>query len=247
MLIFYNIYAQINEKKILKGLTLTIKPGEIHVIMGINGSGKSTLAKILIGSSAYILTQGQIIFNGIRIDYLVPEERAKLGIFLSFQYPIEIPGVSNEEFLRISYNKKRKRDYLKELNPIEFYKLINSKLSLSMISSDFLNRNVNEGFSGGEKKKNEILQMMLLNPIITILDEIDSGLDIDALYTLSLTINNFFSKNKSLLLITHYQRLLNYIKPDFIHILHKGKFIKTDEASLALKLEHEGYEWLLYN
>lgn len=247
MLIFYNIYAQINEKKILKGLTLTIKPGEIHVIMGINGSGKSTLAKILIGSSAYILTQGQIIFNGIRIDYLVPEERAKLGIFLSFQYPIEIPGVSNEEFLRISYNKKRKRDYLKELNPIEFYKLINSKLNLSMISSDFLNRNVNEGFSGGEKKKNEILQMMLLNPIITILDEIDSGLDIDALYTLSLTINNFFSKNKSLLLITHYQRLLNYIKPDFIHILHKGKFIKTDEASLALKLEHEGYEWLLYS
>jgi Fe-S cluster assembly ATP-binding protein len=245
MLIIDNIFASINKKEILKGLSLTVKPGEIHAIMGTNGSGKSTLAKVLTGHPAYILNKGQIFFNDKDISHLSPEERAQFGIFLAFQYPVEIPGVSNEEFLRIAYNLKRKNQNLKELNPVEFFEVVNSKLGISTISSDFLNRNVNDGFSGGEKKRNEILQMTLLDPKLSILDETDSGLDIDALRNLSEGINQFMSKEKSLILITHYQRLLDYVKPNFVHIMHKGKIIKTGDASLALKLERDGYEWLL--
>jgi Fe-S cluster assembly ATP-binding protein len=244
MLIIDNVYASINQKKILNGLSLKIQAGEIHAIMGTNGSGKSTLAKLLTGHPSYNLTKGNIKFEGVDISNASPEKRAELGIFLAFQYPIEIPGVSNEEFLRIAYNLKRKKQNLKELNPIEFFEVVNKKLGDYTISSDFLNRNVNEGFSGGEKKRNEILQMAVLNPKLAILDETDSGLDIDALRNLSIGINNFMSKEKSIILITHYKRLLDYIKPDFIHIMAKGKIVKTGDATLAAKLEEEGYGWL---
>jgi|TARA_B110001469_G_scaffold24493_1_gene25125 Fe-S cluster assembly ATP-binding protein len=245
MLNIDNIHASINNKPILNGLTLNVKCGEIHAIMGTNGSGKSTLSKVLTGHPSYELNKGTIFFENKDISLLSPEERAQLGIFLAFQYPVEIPGVSNEEFLRIAYNLKQKSQNLKQLNPIEFFEIVNSKLGTSTISGDFLNRNVNEGFSGGEKKRNEILQMTILDPKLAILDETDSGLDIDALRNLSTGINNFMSKEKSLILITHYQRLLDYIKPDFVHIMHKGKIIKTGDATLALKLEREGYEWLI--
>jgi Fe-S cluster assembly ATP-binding protein len=245
MLHIDNLYASINDKNILTGLTLNVKKGEVHAIMGTNGSGKSTLSKVLTGHPAYKVQKGEIFFESINILKLTPDERSQLGIFLAFQYPVEIPGVSNEEFLRIAYNLKRRNQNLKELNPIEFFEVVNSKLGASTISADFLNRNVNEGFSGGEKKRNEILQMTILEPKLAILDETDSGLDIDALRNLSNGINDFMSPEKSLILITHYQRLLDYIKPDFVHIMHKGRIIKTGDASLALKLERDGYEWLI--
>jgi len=245
MLEIKNLIVSINENEILQGLNLTIQKGEIHAIMGTNGSGKSTLSKVLSGHPAYKVISGNIFFEGKDITEYLPEERSKLGIFLGFQYPIEIPGVSNEEFLRTAYNINRKNKNLEPLNPIDFLNILKKKLEISNLSIDFLSRNVNEGFSGGEKKRNEILQMSLLDPIIAILDEVDSGLDIDALKNLSLTINNFMNKNKSLILITHYQRLLDYIKPDFIHIMHKGKIVKTGDASLAFTLEKEGYESLI--
>jgi Fe-S cluster assembly ATP-binding protein len=245
MLEIKNLKASINETEILKGLNLKIRSGEVHAIMGTNGSGKSTLSKVLTGHPAYILNAGEIIFEEENINDLSPEERAQKGIFLAFQYPVEIPGVSNEEFLRIAYNLKRKAKNLDELNPIEFFEVLKTKLDKSILSIDFLNRNVNEGFSGGEKKRNEILQMSILDPKLAILDETDSGLDIDALRNLSKSINDFMNEEKSLLLITHYQRLLDYIKPDFIHIMHKGQIIKTGDASLALTLESKGYEWLI--
>jgi len=245
MLEIKNLIVSINENEILRGVNLTIQKGEIHAIMGTNGSGKSTLSKVLSGHPAYKVISGNIFFEGKDITEYLPEERSKLGIFLGFQYPVEIPGVSNEEFLRTAYNLNRKNKNLEPLNPIDFLNILKKKLEISNLSIDFLSRNVNEGFSGGEKKRNEILQMSLLDPIIAILDEVDSGLDIDALKNLSLTINNFMNKNKSLLLITHYQRLLDYIKPDFIHIMHKGKIVKTGDASLAFTLEKEGYESLI--
>lgn len=245
MLEIKNLIVSINENEILRGVNLTIQKGEIHAIMGTNGSGKSTLSKVLSGHPAYKVISGNIFFEGKDITDYLPEERSKLGIFLGFQYPIEIPGVSNEEFLRTAYNLNRKNKNLEPLNPIDFLNILKKKLEISNLSIDFLSRNVNEGFSGGEKKRNEILQMSLLDPIIAILDEVDSGLDIDALKNLSFTINNFMNKNKSLLLITHYQRLLDYIKPDFIHIMHKGKIVKTGDASLAFTLEKEGYESLI--
>ena len=245
MLEIKNLIVSINENEILRGVNLTIQKGEIHAIMGTNGSGKSTLSKVLSGHPAYKVISGNIFFEGKDITEYLPEERSKLGIFLGFQYPIEIPGVSNEEFLRTAYNLNRKNKNLEPLNPIDFLNILKKKLEISNLSIDFLSRNVNEGFSGGEKKRNEILQMSLLDPIIAILDEVDSGLDIDALKNLSLTINNFMNKNKSLILITHYQRLLDYIKPDFIHIMHKGKIVKTGDASLAFTLEKEGYESLI--
>ena len=245
MLEIKNLIVSINDNEILRGVNLTIQKGEIHAIMGTNGSGKSTLSKVLSGHPAYKVISGNIFFEGNDITEYSPEERSKLGIFLGFQYPIEIPGVSNEEFLRTAYNLNRKNKNLEPLNPIDFLNILKKKLEISNLSIDFLSRNVNEGFSGGEKKRNEILQMSLLDPIIGILDEVDSGLDIDALKNLSLTINNFMNKNKSLLLITHYQRLLDYIKPDFIHIMHKGKIVKTGDASLAFTLEKEGYESLI--
>ena len=245
MLEIKNLKASIKDKEILNGLNLTVKKGEIHAIMGTNGSGKSTFSKVLAGHPAYRLDSGEILFENKSIIKLTPEERAQLGIFLAFQYPVEIPGVSNEEFLRIAYNLRRKYNNLHSLNPIEFFEMLKVKSNISTLTLDFLSRNVNEGFSGGEKKRNEILQMTILDPKLSILDETDSGLDIDALKNLSSNINDFMNKEKSLILITHYQRLLDYIKPDFVHIMHKGQIIKTGDASLALILENKGYEWLI--
>ena len=212
--------------------------------MGPNGSGKSTLSKVLVGHPAYEVISGEILFKGIDILNLEPEERSNLGIFLAFQYPIEIPGVSNEDFLRLSYNSKRRFENKPEVTPLEFIAVINTKLELIGMSTVFLGRNVNEGFSGGEKKRNEILQMILLDSELSILDETDSGLDIDALKVISKGINTFMKEDKAIILITHYQRLLDYIKPDFVHVMQDGKIIKTGTADLAKELETRGYEWL---
>jgi len=239
-----NLRAGINNSEILKNFNLTINRGEIHAIMGPNGSGKSTFSKIIAGHPAYQVVSGEILFNGQSILELEPEKRSHLGIFLAFQYPIEIPGVSNEDFLRLAYNSKQKFYNKPEVDPIEFFSLINEKLKLVNMSSTFLSRNVNEGFSGGEKKRNEILQMALLNPDLAILDETDSGLDIDALKVISTGINTFMDSNKAIILITHYQRLLDYIKPDYVHVMQNGKIIKTGNADLAKELEIKGYEWL---
>ena len=239
-----NLKASINTNEILKDLNLTVYKGEIHAIMGPNGSGKSTFSKILVGHPAYTITAGEVIFKGLNILELEPEERAHLGIFLAFQYPIEIPGVTNEDFLRLAYNAKQKFYNKPSVDPIEFLSIINEKLNLINMSPRFLNRNINEGFSGGEKKRNEILQMILLDSELAILDETDSGLDIDALKTISLGINNFMDSSKSIILITHYQRLLDYIKPTYVHVMQDGKIIKTGSADLAKELEKKGYEWL---
>ena len=239
-----DLQATINENEILKNLNLKVHSGEIHAIMGPNGSGKSTFSKVLAGHPAYEVLNGQIVFKGINILELDPEESSHLGIFLAFQYPIEIPGVSNEDFLRLAYNAKQKFKNQPEVDPLEFLMIIDEKLKLVDMSSTFLSRNVNEGFSGGEKKRNEILQMILLDSELSILDETDSGLDIDALKIISKGINTFMSENKAIILITHYQRLLDYIKPDFVHVMQNGKIIKTGTAELAKELETKGYEWL---
>jgi Fe-S cluster assembly ATP-binding protein len=239
-----NLEVSINANQILKNLNITINSGEIHAIMGPNGSGKSTLSKVLAGHPAYKILNGNIFFKGNSILNLEPEERAHLGIFLAFQYPIEIPGVSNEDFLRLAYNAKQKFDNKPEVDPLEFLTVVHEKLDLVEMSPIFLSRNVNEGFSGGEKKRNEILQMILLDSELCILDETDSGLDIDALRLISKAINSFMNKKKSILLITHYQRLLDYIKPNFVHVMQNGKIIKTGTAELAKELEVKGYEWL---
>ena len=239
-----DLQVSINENQILKNLNLKIDKGEIHAIMGPNGSGKSTFSKVLAGHPAYSVLNGDIIFKGSSILDLEPEQRSHLGIFLAFQYPIEIPGVSNEDFLRLSYNAKQNFYQKPEVDPIEFLTIINEKLKLVNMSPVFLSRNVNEGFSGGEKKRNEILQMILLDSELAILDETDSGLDIDALKTISMGINNFMNPSKSILLITHYQRLLDYIKPTYVHVMQDGKIIKTGSAELAKELENKGYEWL---
>jgi Fe-S cluster assembly ATP-binding protein len=239
-----DLKACINNNEILQSLNLTINRGEIHAIMGPNGSGKSTFSKIIAGHPAYEVLGGDIIFKGFSILDLDPEERSHLGIFLAFQYPIEIPGVSNEDFLRLAYNSKQKFLNKPEVDPIEFFSIINEKLKLVNMSSIFLSRNVNEGFSGGEKKRNEILQMILLESELSILDETDSGLDIDALKIISKGINTFMDSNKAIILITHYQRLLDYIKPDYVHVMQNGRIIKTGNAELAKELEIKGYEWL---
>jgi Fe-S cluster assembly ATP-binding protein len=239
-----DLQVSINDNKILKSLNLTINKGEIHAIMGPNGSGKSTFSKVLAGHPAYSVLNGDILFKGSSILDLEPEERSHLGIFLAFQYPIEIPGVSNEDFLRLAYNSKQKFYQKPEVDPIEFLTIINEKLQLVNMSPLFLSRNVNEGFSGGEKKRNEILQMILLNSELSILDETDSGLDIDALKVISNGINNFMNPNKAIILITHYQRLLDYINPTYVHVMQNGKIIKTGSAKLAQELEDKGYEWL---
>jgi Fe-S cluster assembly ATP-binding protein len=239
-----DLQVSINENKILKKLNLTVNKGEIHAIMGPNGSGKSTFSKVLAGHPAYSVIDGDIIFKGSSILDLEPEERSHLGIFLAFQYPIEIPGVSNEDFLRLAYNSKQKFSNKAEVDPIEFLLIINEKLKLVNMSPLFLSRNVNEGFSGGEKKRNEILQMILLDSELCILDETDSGLDIDALKIISNGINNFMNPDKSIILITHYQRLLDYINPTYVHVMQNGKIIKTGSADLAKELENKGYEWL---
>ena len=239
-----NLKASINENEILKSLDLKIYKGEIHAIMGPNGSGKSTLSKVLAGHPAYEVLEGEILFKGKDIITLDPEERSHLGIFLAFQYPIEIPGVSNEDFLRLAYNAKQKFSDKPEVDPLEFLTIINQKLELVEMSPVFLGRNVNEGFSGGEKKRNEILQMILLDSELAILDETDSGLDIDALKTISIGINNFMNSSKAILLITHYQRLLDYINPTYVHVMQNGQITKTGSADLAKELEAKGYGWL---
>jgi len=239
-----NLKAAINDNEILKDLNLKVYKGEVHAIMGPNGSGKSTFSKVIGGHPAYEVISGTALFDGINILDLEPEERSHLGIFLAFQYPIEIPGVSNEDFLRLAYNAKRISNNEPELGPLEFLPVIQEKLEIVSMSPVFLSRNVNEGFSGGEKKRNEILQMVLLDSKLSILDETDSGLDIDALKIVSEGINTFMSNDKAIILITHYQRLLDYVKPDFVHVMQNGEIIKTGTADLAKELEIKGYEWL---
>nr|YP_010904061.1 Iron-sulfur cluster formation ABC transporter ATP-binding subunit [Caulacanthus ustulatus]WCH57312.1 Iron-sulfur cluster formation ABC transporter ATP-binding subunit [Caulacanthus ustulatus] len=237
-----NLYANIDDTEIIKGLNLSIKSGEIHAIMGKNGSGKSTLAKIIAGHPNYNITQGSMQFNNHNLNEMSPEERSLAGIFLAFQYPVEIPGVSNSDFLRLSYNSKQKALNKPELDPLAFFELINEKITKIGIDSSFLTRNLNEGFSGGEKKKNEILQMLLLDSQLCILDEIDSGLDIDALKVISKNINSLITYKKSIIIITHYQRILDYIVPNYIHIMKEGKIIHTGDSTIAKKLEQYGYD-----
>lgn len=239
-----NLEATVGETPILKGINLNIKPGEIHAIMGKNGSGKSTLAKIIAGHEAYKITGGDILFNEKSILDLAPEDRARKGIFLGFQYPVEIPGVTNADFLRLSCNARRKEQGKDEMEPLEFFEYINKKLEVVEMNPNFLNRNVNEGFSGGEKKRNEILQMAILDTQIAILDETDSGLDIDALKIVANGVNRLATTSNAIVLITHYQRLLDYIKPDFVHVMESGKIIKTGDGSLAKELEANGYDWI---
>nr|YP_011006244.1 hypothetical protein V2485_pgp009 [Dictyotopsis propagulifera]WAM63248.1 hypothetical protein [Dictyotopsis propagulifera] len=240
-----NLHAKIGSTQILKGVNLSVFEGEIHVLMGTNGSGKSTLSKIIAGHPAYEVIQGEILFKGQDISSLDPDIRSHLGLFLAFQYPVELPGVNNEAFLKAALTSKRQYNNLSPLNSLEFTTLLLEKLELVRLDKSFLDRNVNEGFSGGEKKRNEIFQFAVLDSELAILDETDSGLDIDALKLISTTINNLMlEKNKSMILITHYKRLLEYIKPNFIHVMHNGKIIKTGDASLATLLEEKGYDWL---
>ena len=244
MLEIIDLHANIEDKEILKGLTRKINKGEVHSIMGPNGSGKSTLASILAGKEDYEITKGDILFNGESIMEMAPEERAQEGIFLAFQYPIEIPGVTNSYFLREALNSIRKSKGYKPLKPVEFVKIAKEKIKDLKMDESLLNRSLNEGFSGGEKKRNEILQMSILNPCMSILDETDSGLDIDALQIVANGVNANRGDDKSFLVITHYQRLLNYIVPDFVHVLVGGKIVKSGDKTLALELESKGYSWL---
>ena len=239
-----NLKVSIEKNVILHGLNLKVQKGEIHAIMGPNGSGKSTFSKVIAGHPTYSILNGDILFKGVSILDSSPEKRAHLGIFLAFQYPIEIPGVSNEDFLRLSYNSRQRFLNKPEVDSIQFSEIITQKMSLVKIPSTFLARNVNEGFSGGEKKRNEILQMIVLDSDVCILDETDSGLDIDALKTISNGINNFMNKKKGIILITHYQRLLDYINPTYVHVIDNGKIIKTGSLQLAKELETKGYQWL---
>ena len=237
-----DLHVSINGTPILKGLNLTIRRGEVHAIMGPNGSGKSTLSKVLAGHSAYEITAGEVLFEGANLLALSPEERARAGVFLAFQYPIEIPGVGNSQFLRLAYNTVQGTRGKEELDPLEFDDLVREKMKLLEMRPEFLERSVNEGFSGGEKKRNEILQMALLEPRLAILDETDSGLDIDALRVISHGINQLASADNALLLITHYQRLLNYIVPDYVHVMEAGRITRTGDKELALELEARGYD-----
>ena len=239
-----DLTVEIDGKPILNGLTLEIRQGEIHAIMGPNGSGKSTFSKVLAGHPDYTVTGGTIQFQGQDISEIEPTDRALAGIFLAFQYPLEIPGVSNLDFLRVAYNSKRKHSGLEELDPFDFEELVQEKLDIVKMKATFLERSVNEGFSGGEKKRNEILQMALLEPVLAILDETDSGLDIDALKIVANGVNQLASADNALLLITHYQRLLDYIVPDYVHVMEGGRIILTGDKSLALELESRGYDWV---
>ena len=236
--------ATVNNSEILKGIDLTIKSGEIHAIMGTNGSGKSTLAKMLAGHTDYEITGGTVDFEGKNLFDLAPEERARAGIFLGFQYPIEIPGVANNQFLRLAFNTAQVQQNKDELDPLEFDDLVREKMKLLEMNPDFLDRSVNENFSGGEKKRNEILQMSLLDPKIAILDETDSGLDIDALRIVSNGVNQLANKDNATILVTHYQRMLNYIVPDYVHVMESGRIVKTGGKQLALDLEKHGYDWV---
>ncbi|MBW4660090.1 MAG: Fe-S cluster assembly ATPase SufC [Drouetiella hepatica Uher 2000/2452] len=240
-----NLTANVGETPILKGMNLEVKAGEIHAIMGPNGSGKSTFSKVLAGHPAYEVTGGDIQFQGQNLLELEPEERARSGIFLAFQYPLEIPGVSNLDFLRVAYNSKRKHLGEEELDAFDFDELIQERLDVVKMDASFLSRSVNEGFSGGEKKRNEILQMALLEPKLAILDETDSGLDIDALRIVAGGVNQLSTAENAIVVITHYQRLLDYIIPDYIHVMANGRIIRTGGKELALALEDRGYDWVL--
>jgi Fe-S cluster assembly ATP-binding protein len=232
-------------KEILKGVNLHVKPGEIHAIMGPNGAGKSTLAKVLAGHPSYEVTEGEVRFKGQNLLELDPDERAHAGLFMSFQYPVEIPGVSNSQFLRAALNAKRKSKRLPEITLKEFDQLLDEKIAFMEMKPEFKERNLNEGFSGGEKKRNEILQMAVLQPELAILDETDSGLDIDAMRVVSRGVNKYMNDQISLILITHYQRLLDYIKPHFVHVMLDGRIVQSGGPELALELEDKGYDWLV--
>ena len=245
MLEIKNLQASIDGKQILNGINLKVGPGEIHAIMGPNGSGKSTLSNVLAGREEYLVTGGEVHYNGENLLDLAAEDRARRGIFLAFQYPVEIPGVSNTYFLKTALNEKRKFEGKEEMDAADFLGLVKQKMKVVDIDKSLLNRPINEGFSGGEKKKNEIFQMAVLEPRLAILDETDSGLDIDALRVVANGVNSLHNKENSFLVITHYQRLLDYIVPDFVHVLSKGKIIKTGGKELALELEEKGYDWLM--
>ncbi|NEQ80620.1 MAG: Fe-S cluster assembly ATPase SufC [Moorea sp. SIO2I5] len=240
-----DLTADVDGNQILKGLNLEVKAGEIHAIMGPNGSGKSTLSKVLAGHPAYDVTGGEVSFLGQNLLEMEPEERSLAGVFLAFQYPLEIPGVSNLDFLRVAYNSRRKHKGLEEIDTFDFEDLVEEKLEIVKMNPSFLERSLNEGFSGGEKKRNEILQMALLEPKLGILDETDSGLDIDALKIVANGVNQLASAENAMILITHYQRLLNYIEPDFVHVMADGRILKTGSKELALELESRGYDWVL--
>lgn len=236
--------ATVNGIEILKGVDLTVRSGEVHAIMGTNGSGKSTFAKVLAGHSAYDVTGGAVEFEGKNLFELEPEERARAGVFLAFQYPVEIPGVSNSHFLRLAYNTVLAERGGEELDPLEFEDFVREKMKWLEMNPDFLDRGVNEGFSGGEKKRNEILQMALLEPRLAILDETDSGLDIDALRIVTNGVNRLSNRENAIILVTHYQRMLNYIVPDYVHVMQGGRIVKTGTKELALDLESRGYDWV---
>ena len=236
--------ATVNGVEILKDLDFTVRSGEVHAIMGQNGSGKSTFAKVLAGHPAYEVIGGSVLFEGQNLLALKPEERARAGFFLAFQYPIEVPGVGNGQFLRLTYNTVQKQRGQEELDPLEFDDFVREKMKLLEMNPDFLDRSVNEGFSGGEKKRNEILQMALLEPRLAILDETDSGLDIDALRIVAHGVNQLTTQDNAMVMVTHYQRLLNYIVPDYVHVMDAGRIIKTGGKALALELETRGYEWV---
>jgi Fe-S cluster assembly ATP-binding protein len=239
-----DLHATVDGKEILRGINLSIKKGEIHAIMGPNGSGKSTLAKILAGHPAYEVTKGEVLFEGRNLLELAPDERAREGVFLAFQYPVEVPGVSNAQFLRLAYNEKRKHRGEEELDPLEFKDLLAERAKVVEMDAGLMSRSVNEGFSGGEKKRNEILQMAVLEPRLAVLDETDSGLDIDALRIVSEGVNKLRTPENAVVLVTHYQRLLNYIVPDRVHVLFKGRIVRTGGRELALELEEKGYDWI---